>query len=196
MAALAAVEQREVDLQTQLAHSMGAVLVGSLIAMLYVSFFLLAFLGSLSAHLPYPAQSLWRSLDAGLPLLATLSKGYSPNEVHGRPAISFLLSTLGVDYHGTHSRSCSFGMSLPILLRNSPCSTTVLSFRSLDTLHSAMTMTANWQYLINNFGEWDTIDEITWSVLPTTSSSAFAHSPRHSGRSRYVHLLIDCPLIS
>lgn len=38
MAALAAVEQREVDLQTQLAHSMGAVLVGSLIAMLYVSF--------------------------------------------------------------------------------------------------------------------------------------------------------------
>ncbi len=91
MAALAAVEQREVDLQTQLAHSMGAVLVGSLIAMLYVSFFLLAFLGSLSAHLPYPAQSLWRSLDAGLPLLATLSKGYSPNEVHGRPAIYFLL---------------------------------------------------------------------------------------------------------
>ena len=37
-----------------------------------------------------------------------------------------------------------------------------LMLRVIDALHSIMTMTANWQYLITRFGEWDTTDEITW----------------------------------
>ena len=36
------------------------------------------------------------------------------------------------------------------------------AFRVVDALHSVMTMIGNWQYLIGRFGDWDTIDVITW----------------------------------
>ncbi|KAI0801518.1 hypothetical protein C8Q74DRAFT_498334 [Fomes fomentarius] len=108
MAALAAVEQREVDLQTQLAHSMGAVLVGSLIAM-------------------FLSGAVWMQVFLYWQLY--------PKDVL---RIKFM----------------------------------VMFVWALDTLHSAMTMTANWQYLINNFGEWETIDEITWSVAVSVALTA------------------------
>ncbi|KAI8980616.1 hypothetical protein BD414DRAFT_579485 [Trametes punicea] len=42
----------------------------------------------------------------------------------------------------------------------------------LDTIHSAMAITANWQYLILHFGDWDIIDNITWSAATTVALTA------------------------
>ncbi|OSD01128.1 hypothetical protein PYCCODRAFT_1468825 [Trametes coccinea BRFM310] len=42
----------------------------------------------------------------------------------------------------------------------------------LDTIHSAMAITANWQYLILHFGDWDIIDSITWSIATTVALTA------------------------
>ncbi|KAI0640314.1 hypothetical protein C8Q77DRAFT_1085931 [Trametes polyzona] len=42
--------------------------------------------------------------------------------------------------------------------------TSCASARLLDTVHSAMAITANWQYLIVHFGDWDNMDDITWST--------------------------------
>ncbi|KAI1786831.1 hypothetical protein LXA43DRAFT_752757 [Ganoderma leucocontextum] len=55
----------------------------------------------------------------------------------------------------------------------------VLVIWVIDALHSIMTMIANWKYLIGQFGEWDTTDEITWpiavSVAFTASITFFVH---------------------
>ncbi|KAI0714566.1 hypothetical protein C8Q76DRAFT_727190 [Earliella scabrosa] len=42
----------------------------------------------------------------------------------------------------------------------------------LDTLHSVMTITANWQYLIDDFGKWETIDHIEWSIAVSVALTA------------------------
>ncbi|EJF67448.1 hypothetical protein BD309DRAFT_1077320 [Dichomitus squalens] len=42
----------------------------------------------------------------------------------------------------------------------------------IDALHSIMTMNANWQYLIQRFGDWDTTDEITWSIAVSVALTA------------------------
>ena len=47
---------------------------------------------------------------------------------------------------------------------------------TLDLVHSAMVSAANWQNLIAHFGQWDTLDFITWCVTPVLSRA------RRSGR--------------
>ena len=42
------------------------------------------------------------------------------------------------------------------------CLPLILLPRVIDALHSIMTIIANWKYLIGRFGDWDTIDDITW----------------------------------
>ncbi|OJT13946.1 hypothetical protein TRAPUB_9506, partial [Trametes pubescens] len=42
----------------------------------------------------------------------------------------------------------------------------------VDALHSGMAITANWQYLIVHFGDWENIDEITWSVAASVALTA------------------------
>ena len=39
-----------------------------------------------------------------------------------------------------------------------------VGIRALDILHSAMICTANWQNLVVDYGEFITLDRITWSI--------------------------------
>ncbi|KAI0696880.1 hypothetical protein C8T65DRAFT_663099 [Cerioporus squamosus] len=108
MSAFAGVQQLEVDRQTQLAHSMGAVLVGSLIALF---------------------------LSGAVSMQVFLYFQLYPRDI---PRIKLMVVTVWV----------------------------------IDALHSAMTITANWQYLIVHFGDWDTIDDITWSIAASVALTA------------------------
>ncbi|KAM5535255.1 hypothetical protein V8D89_011061 [Ganoderma adspersum] len=55
----------------------------------------------------------------------------------------------------------------------------VLLIWVIDALHSIMTIIANWKYLIGRFGDWSTIDDITWpiavSIAFTASITFFVH---------------------
>ncbi|RDX44280.1 hypothetical protein OH76DRAFT_1409235 [Lentinus brumalis] len=108
MFAFAGVQQLEVDRQTQLAHSMGAVLIGSLIA-LFLS-------GAVSMQV------------------------FLYFQLYPRDVLRFKVMVVAVWV--------------------------------IDALHSAMTITANWQYLIVHFGDWDTIDDITWSIAASVALTA------------------------
>ncbi|KAH9854487.1 hypothetical protein C2E23DRAFT_818892 [Lenzites betulinus] len=72
----------------------------------------------------------------------------------------------------------------------------------LDTVHSVMAMLANWQYLIVHFGEWDNMDNITWSVAATVALTAFATFLVHCFFTHRIHTLsrhnwyITTPLVA
>ncbi|KAI0370123.1 hypothetical protein BV20DRAFT_995821 [Pilatotrama ljubarskyi] len=59
----------------------------------------------------------------------------------------------------------------------------------LDTLHSAMAITANWQYLIVHFGDWDNMDDITWSVATTVALTALITFLVHCFFTHRIHTL-------
>ncbi|KAI0756068.1 hypothetical protein C8Q80DRAFT_1264175 [Daedaleopsis nitida] len=101
-------EEREVDLHTQLAHSMGAVLIGSLIAL-------------------FLSGAVWMQVFLYWQL-------YPKDNIRIKAMVMFAWV--------------------------------------LDTLHSIMTMVANWQYLIVDYGRWDTIDHITWSIAVSVALTA------------------------
>ncbi|RPD54502.1 hypothetical protein L226DRAFT_575681 [Lentinus tigrinus ALCF2SS1-7] len=108
MKALAGIQELEVDRQTQLAHSMGAVLIGSLIALF---------------------------LSGAVSMQVFLYFQLYPRDVLRIKAM-------------------------------------VVAVWLIDALHSAMTITANWQYLIVHFGDWDMIDDITWSIAVSVALTA------------------------
>ncbi|KAI0829102.1 hypothetical protein BC628DRAFT_1362519 [Trametes gibbosa] len=72
----------------------------------------------------------------------------------------------------------------------------------LDTVHSIMAIVANWEYLIVHFGEWDNMDDITWSVAATVALTAFATFLVHCFFIHRIHTLsrhnwyITTPLVS
>ncbi|KAH9914898.1 uncharacterized protein BXZ73DRAFT_81507 [Epithele typhae] len=51
--------------------------------------------------------------------------------------------------------------------------TTVGVIWLIDLFHSAMTMVANWEYLIVNFGAWDVMDTIVWSIAVSVVLTAW-----------------------
>ncbi|KAI0652746.1 hypothetical protein C8Q79DRAFT_118910 [Trametes meyenii] len=42
----------------------------------------------------------------------------------------------------------------------------------MDTIHSGMAITSNWVYLIVHFGDWDNMDDITWSIATSVALTA------------------------
>ncbi|EIW63757.1 uncharacterized protein TRAVEDRAFT_41184 [Trametes versicolor FP-101664 SS1] len=59
----------------------------------------------------------------------------------------------------------------------------------LDSIHSAMAITANWQYLIVHFGDWDNMDEITWSVAASVALTALNTFVVHCFFTHRIHTL-------
>ncbi|KAJ8495073.1 hypothetical protein ONZ51_g1913 [Trametes cubensis] len=115
--------QLEVSAQKRLEHSMGSVLVGSLVALLYVN-------ANLSVSL-YPRLISALSLSGAVWMQVFLYV-----QLYPRDRLRIKLMVFSV---------CA-----------SPS-----TIRVLDTIHSAMAITANWQYLIMHFGDWTIIDNIT-----------------------------------
>ncbi|KAI0658278.1 hypothetical protein C8Q70DRAFT_186065 [Cubamyces menziesii] len=78
----------------------------------------------------------------------------------------------------------------------------VFSVWVLDTIHSAMAITANWQYLIMHFGDWTIIDNITWSVATTVALTALITFLVHCFFTHRIHTLsrqnwyITAPLVA
>ncbi|RDX51502.1 hypothetical protein OH76DRAFT_1554899 [Lentinus brumalis] len=72
----------------------------------------------------------------------------------------------------------------------------------LDTIHSAMICTANWQNLIVNFGNFEGLDYITWSIAVTVALTATTTFLVHCFFSHRIHTLshgnwyITVPLVT
>ncbi|RPD70782.1 hypothetical protein L226DRAFT_513983 [Lentinus tigrinus ALCF2SS1-7] len=72
----------------------------------------------------------------------------------------------------------------------------------LDIVHSAMICTANWQNLVKNFGKWDGLDYITWSIAFTVALTATTTFLVHCFFSHRIHTLsrgnwwITVPLVT
>ena len=158
--------QLEVSAQKRLEHSMGSVLVGSLVALLYVSTYV--------SHPLYPRLISALSLSGAVWMQVFLYVQLYPRD---RLRIKLMVR---VSPHPIPSHTIAHSFSLCMTYRYSPSglcplcrcygtapdsSASPLTIgRVLDTIHSAMAITANWQYLIVHFGDWDTIDDITWCV--------------------------------
>ncbi|KAI0779050.1 hypothetical protein BD413DRAFT_125249 [Trametes elegans] len=66
---------------------------------------------------------------------------------------------------------------------------TVFLIWLLDIVHSSMAITANWQYLILHFGDWDHIDNITWSIATTVALTAMITFIVHCFFTLRIHTL-------